>query len=105
MLAAWRERILEVPRVDRVERLGDQGVTLKILGTVRAADHLAVAGELRAVDRMALPRQAVGHKTHLGWRAAEAVNQQDADLSAGDLVGVFGGSHRGKVPSDRMAGR
>ena len=44
---AWRERILEVPRVDRVDRLGDQGVTLKILGTVRAADHLAVAGELR----------------------------------------------------------
>jgi len=44
---AWRDRILEVPRVDRVERLGDQGVTLKILGTVRAGDHLAVAGELR----------------------------------------------------------
>ncbi|HXX60606.1 MAG TPA: mechanosensitive ion channel domain-containing protein [Candidatus Sulfotelmatobacter sp.] len=44
---AWRDRILEVPRVDRVDRLGDQGVTLKILGTVRAADHLAVAGELR----------------------------------------------------------
>ncbi|MFI5262259.1 MAG: mechanosensitive ion channel family protein, partial [Candidatus Limnocylindrales bacterium] len=43
----WRERILEVPRVDRVEMLGDQGVTLKILGTVRATDFTAVASELR----------------------------------------------------------
>jgi small-conductance mechanosensitive channel len=33
--------------VDRVAALGEYGVTLKILGTVRAPDQWAAAGELR----------------------------------------------------------
>jgi small-conductance mechanosensitive channel len=33
--------------VDRVAALGEYGVTLKILGTVRAQDQWAAAGELR----------------------------------------------------------
>jgi small-conductance mechanosensitive channel len=33
--------------VDRVAALGDYGVTLKILGTVRATEQWAAAGELR----------------------------------------------------------
>jgi small conductance mechanosensitive channel len=45
--ATWKRRILEVPRVERVEALGEYGVTLKILGTVRAPDQWAAAGELR----------------------------------------------------------
>jgi small-conductance mechanosensitive channel len=45
--AAWRRRILEAPRVDRVAALAEYGVTLKILGTVRAPDQWAAAGELR----------------------------------------------------------
>jgi small conductance mechanosensitive channel len=44
---AWKRRILEAPRVDRVAALGEYGVTLKILGTVRAPDQWAAAGELR----------------------------------------------------------
>jgi small conductance mechanosensitive channel len=44
---AWNRRILETPRVDRVAGLGEYGVTLKILGTVRAADQWAAAGEFR----------------------------------------------------------
>ena len=52
---AWRKTILEPPRVDRVDALGEQGVTLKILGSVRAPDQWAAAGEyrkrlLRALD-------------------------------------------------------
>jgi small conductance mechanosensitive channel len=43
----WNRRILETPRVDRVAGLGEYGVTLKILGTVRAADQWAAAGEFR----------------------------------------------------------
>jgi small-conductance mechanosensitive channel len=43
----WKRRILEVPRVDRVEALGEYGITLKILGTVRASDQWAASGELR----------------------------------------------------------
>jgi small-conductance mechanosensitive channel len=43
----WKRRILEAPRVDRIEALGDYGVTLKILGSVRASEQWAAAGEFR----------------------------------------------------------
>jgi small-conductance mechanosensitive channel len=43
----WKRRVLEAPRVDRVAALGEYGVTLKILGTVRAPDQWAAAGDLR----------------------------------------------------------
>ena len=43
----WRSRILEPPRVDRVEAIGEHGVTLKILGSVRAPEQWAAAGEYR----------------------------------------------------------
>ena len=43
----WKRRVLEAPSVDRVAALGEYGVTLKILGTVRAPDQWAAAGELR----------------------------------------------------------
>lgn len=45
--AAWKRRVLEAPKVDRVAALAEYGVTLKILGTVRAPDQWAAAGELR----------------------------------------------------------
>ena len=51
---AWAPRILEAPRVDRVERIDPSGVTLKILGTVPAADLVAVSGELRRREAAAL---------------------------------------------------
>lgn len=43
----WKRRVLEPVRVERVELLGDSGVTIKVLGTVRAPDRWAAAGELR----------------------------------------------------------
>jgi moderate conductance mechanosensitive channel len=43
----WRKRVLEPPQVDRVDAIGEQGVTLKILGSVRASDQWAAAGEYR----------------------------------------------------------
>src|SRR5215211_1911430 len=43
----WKRRVLEPPRVDRIAALGEYGITLKILGTVRAPDQWAAAGELR----------------------------------------------------------
>jgi moderate conductance mechanosensitive channel len=43
----WKRRVLEAPHVERVEALAEYGVTLKILGNVRAADQWAAAGELR----------------------------------------------------------
>jgi small-conductance mechanosensitive channel len=43
----WGERTLEAPSVVRVGSLGDFGVSLKVLGQVRAAEQWSVAGELR----------------------------------------------------------
>ena len=43
----WGPRLLEAPKVIRVNALGDSAVTLKVLGQVRAAEQWAVAGELR----------------------------------------------------------
>jgi len=43
----WKRRILERPRVERVEALGEFGITLKLLGSVRAGEQWATAGELR----------------------------------------------------------
>jgi small conductance mechanosensitive channel len=43
----WKRRVLEAPRVERIAALAENGVTLKILGTVRAADQWSAAGDLR----------------------------------------------------------
>jgi small conductance mechanosensitive channel len=43
----WKRRVLEPPRVERIEALAEYGITLKILGNVRASDRWAAAGELR----------------------------------------------------------
>jgi moderate conductance mechanosensitive channel len=43
----WKPRILERPRVERVEALAEYGITLKILGLVRATEQWAAGGELR----------------------------------------------------------
>ena len=43
----WKRRVLEAPRVERIAALAENGVTLKILGTVRAPDQWAAAGDLR----------------------------------------------------------
>ncbi len=43
----WKRRVLEPPHVERIEALGEYGITLKVLGNVRASDRWAAAGELR----------------------------------------------------------
>ena len=43
----WKRRILESPRVERVESIDETGITLKILGSVRASEQWAAAGEFR----------------------------------------------------------
>jgi small conductance mechanosensitive channel len=45
--ADWGPRILEAPAVERVSQLGEFGVTLKVMGMVRASEQWAVSGELR----------------------------------------------------------
>jgi small conductance mechanosensitive channel len=54
----WKRRILERPRVERIEALGEYGVTLKILGSVRAPEQWAAGGEFR--KRLLAAMQASG---------------------------------------------
>jgi small conductance mechanosensitive channel len=55
----WRRRILEPPRVERVEALGEYGVTLKILGSVSAPEQWAAGGEFRKRLLAALERNGI----------------------------------------------
>src|SRR4029453_11400621 len=43
----WQSGGLEVPRVEGVESIDEMGITLKILGTVRAPEQWAASGEFR----------------------------------------------------------
>ncbi|MEO5964836.1 MAG: mechanosensitive ion channel family protein [Candidatus Limnocylindrales bacterium] len=43
----WRRRVLEPPHVERIEALAEYGITLKVLGRVRATEQWAAGGELR----------------------------------------------------------
>ena len=81
---AWNRRILETPRVDRVAGLGEYGVTLKILGTVRAADQWAAAGEFR--KRLLAAFRANGIEIPRPQRVVLAREPGAAD--AGDAVGL-----------------
>ncbi len=55
----WRRRILEPPRVERVEAINEGGVTLKILGTVRASEQWAAGGEFRKLLLEAFARNGI----------------------------------------------
>jgi small conductance mechanosensitive channel len=55
----WKRRILEPPRVERVERIEERGITLKILGTVRASDQWAAGGEFRKLLLEAFARNDI----------------------------------------------
>jgi moderate conductance mechanosensitive channel len=43
----WKQGLLEVPRVERVESIDEMGITLKILGSVRATEQWTASGEFR----------------------------------------------------------
>ena len=83
----WKRRILEVPRVDRIEALGEYGITLKILGSVRAPDQWSVAGEYR--KRMLAALQANGIEIPRPQRVVLAQDQgtiASSWLNAGDAA-------------------
>ncbi|HYM84614.1 MAG TPA: mechanosensitive ion channel family protein [Candidatus Dormibacteraeota bacterium] len=86
----WRRRVLEPPRVERVEALGEYGITLKVLGNVRAADRWAAAGEFRkrlleafAANGIQLPRPARVVLAAEAPNAAPAGAPSQEDLAAG----------------------
>lgn len=44
---AWSDRIIKTPEVLRVDKFGDSGIEIKILGDVKPMEQWAVMGELR----------------------------------------------------------
>ncbi len=86
---AWKRRVLEAARVERVEAIGEYGVTLKILGSVRAADRWSAAGELRKrvleafkANDIEFPRAQRVFVAHPGAGPAPTA-PTDEDLAAG----------------------
>ena len=76
----WKRRVLEAPRVERVEALGEYGVTLKILGTVRAADQWAAGGDFR--KRLLAAFKANGIEIPRPQRVVLARDPRDGGLAA-----------------------
>lgn len=66
--AEWEAVILEAPRVLRVEQLNDQGMMLKVAGSVAATHRFEAAGELRRRIVAEFERQGLV----LGWRPVAA---------------------------------
>ena len=72
---AWKDKILEAPRVLRVDRLADMGMMVKVLGMVRAAEQWSVAGEIRRLIVEGAEQQGLT----IGWRTVTAVAIQGGE--------------------------
>ena len=75
----WKAKVLEPPRALRIDRLGDMGMIIKVLGTVRAAEQWAAAGELRRLILEGCEREGLT----LGWRTVTAVAIKGGTEQAG----------------------
>lgn len=60
----WTGRILDAPRVVRVEQLAEQGLVVKVFGKVTPQSRFAAAGELRRLIVEECARKGVV----IGWR-------------------------------------
>ncbi len=63
----WAPRLMQPPKVVRVERTPDSTISLKVLGQVRAADQWEVGGELR--ERIITALERAGIETPMARRA------------------------------------
>jgi len=97
--ATWGPRILEAPRVDQVSALGKLGVTLKIVGTVRASEQWAVGGELRKRLLAAFGRVASRFRTLSGSRSEARSQRGNAPAQAAAPIAVRRRrTRRGRAP-------
>lgn len=61
----WTGRILEAPRVVRVERIAEQGLIVKVFGKVTPQSRFVAAGELRRL----IVEEGARRGMVIGWRA------------------------------------
>ena len=94
----WGPRLLEAPKVVRVNALADSAVMLKVLGQVRAAEQWAVAGELRKRILAAFGREGVEIPFPHQVIVSRAGGAADPRALAGDEASAEpGASTAGKV--------
>jgi small conductance mechanosensitive channel len=103
--AEWGPRILEAPKVEHVSALGELGVTLKILGTVRASEQWAVGGELR--KRLLAAFQESGIEIPQPQRVviAQTAARDAAQPSAGAVTAEAASASAAAAASDATAGK
>jgi len=94
----WKRRILEAPRVERVEALGEYGVTLKILGSVRATEQWAAGGEFR--KRLLAALQANGIEIPRPQRVVLAAHPGGINGPDGETGGVATGPDQDDLAED-----
>ena len=92
----WKRRILETPRVERIEALGEYGVTLKILGSVRAPEQWAAGGEFR--KRLLAAMQANGIEIPRPQRVV--LSRDPSALAAAGLSAAEIDDGPGQAPGD-----
>jgi moderate conductance mechanosensitive channel len=88
----WRRRVLEPPRVDRVDSIDPAvGISLKILGTVRATDQWAASGEFRklllaafAENGIEIPGPRVPIPDENGTGGGQQTGPTEEELIAGE---------------------
>jgi small conductance mechanosensitive channel len=88
----WRRRVLEPPRVDRVDSIDPAvGISLKILGTVRATDQWAASGEFRkllltafAENGIEIPGPRVPIPDENGTGGGQQTGPTEEELVAGE---------------------
>jgi small conductance mechanosensitive channel len=78
----WVARLLEPPRVVRVEALPNGSVQLKVAGQVRAAEQWAVATELRARIVAALTKADIEVPSEGAVVAKSGADENDAEASS-----------------------
>ncbi len=70
--------VLERPRVVRVERLAEQGISVKVMGKATPANRFEAAGAMRRL----IVAEAAARGVIIGWRSVPAEEPTEADQSA-----------------------
>ena len=71
--------ILERPRVVRVERLAESGISVKVMGRATPANRFEAVGAMRRL----IVQEAADRGVIIGWRSDPAAESIEADQSSG----------------------